>query len=477
MFRNYLKVLSFSSSVTSSNVNKQCILNKIAHFYESLYCNHSNYSNRLNHTVVASSNVLRNLRLSTNFNSKNFCGKTDTSAKNIIFKTPESTLCEYSENKQDQHQMVKSGDQIGSTLGSQAIGPSGIDLFEDINFDEITGGDEEKTNSFKLLMLELDVMRQDGMCVPSKMSTEQWKELFALQTRSQRRKYLMYLFKTEMKKLNEKRKKTLKREATEQARSENTLKLIDGPAEHIRYGFQGSTIFVRIYDTTINAHDNNRLIQAMMFGHNLVIDCGFYNDMNQMENKLCCKQLVYLFAENRISKNPFNIHFCNLKKDSCLYHFLKKSIPTIEDPAFPINIHEGHYLNLFQKEKLVYLTPHCRTELKEFNPDDIYIIGAIVDRVNQMPLTLAKAKSEGLRMAQLPLDRYLEWGLGNKSLTVNQVVKIMHDLQVTGNWDTAFKHVPRRKIRVPGEHVRDPRRQYKRGTTLQPSTYFIKKNY
>lgn len=70
-----------------------------------------------------------------------------------------------------------------------------------------------------------------------------------------------------------------------------------------------------------------------------------------------------------------------------------------------------------------------------------------VFQVNNDPLSLAKAKRLGLRMARLPLDRYLQWGAGSgKSLTLNQMVNILLDLKKTGDWTTALRHVPRRKI-------------------------------
>lgn len=50
-------------------------------------------------------------------------------------------------------------------------------------------------------------------------------------------------------------------------------------------------------------------------------------------------------------------------------------------------------------------------------------------------------------MAKLPLDRYLEWGAGSgKSLTLNQVMSIMLDMKVSGDWNHALRHVPRRKL-------------------------------
>lgn len=67
--------------------------------------------------------------------------------------------------------------------------------------------------------------------------------------------------------------------------------------------------------------------------------------------------------------------------------------------------------------------------------------------MNNEPLSLAKAKREGLRMAKLPLDRYLQWGSGSgKSLTLNQVINIMNDMKVTGDWAHSLRHVPKRKL-------------------------------
>lgn len=247
------------------------------------------------------------------------------------------------------------------------------ELFRSIDYQEIVGDDNEALNKFKLLLLEIEVLRQDGVSVPKFISTESWKELFALQSRAQRRKLLKFLWGKEIKKLNDKNKKERNRLFAAERREEKIQEMESN--EHITYGFQGSTIFLRIYDSAINHFDNCRLVQAMLHSENVVIDCGYDQDMNTIENKLCSKQLCYMFAENRLHKEPFNLHFCNFKRDTVLFNAFKKFIPTLDDPGFPVNVTEESYLDLFPKDKLVYLTPHCRTDLKEFNPDDIYIIG------------------------------------------------------------------------------------------------------
>lgn len=113
---------------------------------------------------------------------------------------------------------------------------------------------------------------------------------------------------------------------------------------------------------------------------------------------------------------------------------------------FPMNVHAESYLDVFDKKDLVYLTPHCRNELYEYNPDDVYIVGAMVDKAHSEPLSLAKAKKHELRMAKFPLDRYYQFQ-GGKCLTINQVVEILLEMKLSNDWKKALSQsVPKRKI-------------------------------
>lgn len=185
----------------------------------------------------------------------------------------------------------------------------------------------------------------------------------------------------------------------------------------------------------------------MQFGQKLVLDCSYDEHMTKRECINAAKQLMFCFAENRYHDQPFDVHFCNANLKGHTMTYLHKHIPTMLEPHFPMNVHSGSYLDLFPKEQLVYLTPHCRNDLEEYNPDHVYIIGAMVDTMHNEPLSLAKAKKLGLKMARLPLDRYLQWGSGSgKSLTLNQMTHIMLDLKTTGDWNKSLSHVPRRKL-------------------------------
>ncbi|KAJ8978654.1 hypothetical protein NQ317_019090 [Molorchus minor] len=315
--------------------------------------------------------------------------------------------------------------KLGQEFSSNVVDSSSADENEakEIDIEAITNGDKDQEHKLKVIMLEAEVMRQEGKLVPpiSLITQEQWKELLNLPSRTARRKCFEFLFKVS--KMKENRQFALK------------------------YDLAHNNILLRIYDTTINQFYNNKLIQAMMFGQKLVVDCGYDSDMTKRENSNCAKQLMLLFSENRLHADPFDLHLCNAHHDGIQMKYLHKFIPNMLEKSFPINVHEKSYLDIFPKDQLVYLTPHCREELTEYDHDAIYIIGAIVDKINNQPLSLAKAKKEGLKMAKLPLDRHLQWGSGSgKSLTLNQMICIMNDIKFTGNWKHALQHVPRRKL-------------------------------
>lgn len=87
----------------------------------------------------------------------------------------------------------------------------------------------------------------------------------------------------------------------------------------------------------------------------------------------------------------------------------------------------------------------------------------LIFQINKEPLSLAKAKKENIRMAKLPLDKYLQWGSGSgKSLTLNQCISILLDVKRTNDWKYALRHVPKRKITNNVADIENHRRQISR---------------
>lgn len=167
--------------------------------------------------------------------------------------------------------------------------------------------------------------------------------------------------------------------------------------------------------------------------------------MKPQEAKNTAEQLMSCFSLNRQHADPFDMHICGADLDSQTMRCLHKFIPTLHEPAFPLEVHTKSIVDVFPAEKLVYLTPHCENDLDEFAPDDIYVIGGIVDKHHCFPVSLEKATTLGLRMVRLPLDRYFHWS-GDKTLTLDAMLKIMLELKSTRDWAKALRHAPKRKI-------------------------------
>ncbi|XP_047525609.1 mitochondrial ribonuclease P protein 1 homolog [Pieris napi] len=308
---------------------------------------------------------------------------------------------------------------------------------------DICKGDPEKEKKLRVLMLEVEVMRQDGRTAPERMNTSNWENLLELQSRNQRTSYLSYLWKNEMSKINQKARKEARRRELDEMDEEEVKEYPDD----LLYGIKHLSLFLRIRDQSINNFDNYRALQALTYGQSVIIDCSYEEHMVNREILNAAKQLTYVFGDNRLHKEPFNLHLCNVNKEGKFMEQFKKNVPSLEEPWFPLNIHTKSYLDLFPKDKLVYLTPHCREELTYFDHDAVYIIGCMVDKMNNEPHSLAKAKRDGIKMAKLPLDRYLEWAPGSKkNLNINHMIPILLDLKSTGDWDYSLRHIPRRKL-------------------------------
>jgi len=65
------------------------------------------------------------------------------------------------------------------------------------------------------------------------------------------------------------------------------------------------------------------------------------------------------------------------------------------------------YIDLFDKNRLIYLTPDSPNEMTYFDHDAIYILGGIYDDENKQPLTYEKAIRQNIRHQKLPLEKYL----------------------------------------------------------------------
>ncbi|CAK9439721.1 uncharacterized protein LODBEIA_P38210 [Lodderomyces beijingensis] len=98
------------------------------------------------------------------------------------------------------------------------------------------------------------------------------------------------------------------------------------------------------------------------------------------------------------------------------------------------------------KDQFVYLTADTEEEVHELVPSQTYIIGGIVDKNRHKNLCVEKARSLGLKVARLPIGKYIKIN-SREVLVTSHVYEICCRWFETRDWGAAFNKVlPPRKI-------------------------------
>ncbi|KAG7273677.1 hypothetical protein CRUP_017430 [Coryphaenoides rupestris] len=286
--------------------------------------------------------------------------------------------------------------------------------------------------------------RQAGKQVPDHITDEEVRSFAELSTKTSKKKYLKYLAIREgHKKSNAKRQ--------EKRRSEREQSSSDQDLAHPRNSF-----LMSYREAWMDRLQGWRGLQALRFGQPLVFDMSYEAHMTPYELGNCVSQLMEVEGWNRRSLDPFHLHLCGLQPDGVLRRqLLSRYGASVWDRLLLTETPRRH-LDLFPRDRLVYLTPDSPNVLRTFDPSTVYVVGALVDRSSQGGLSFAKAKRLQMATARLPLDQYLRWETGDKSLTLDQMIRILQTIKDTGSWAQAFEFVPKRKH--DGFHQRTPQR-------------------
>uniref|UniRef100_V9KT63 tRNA methyltransferase 10 homolog C n=1 Tax=Callorhinchus milii TaxID=7868 RepID=V9KT63_CALMI len=282
----------------------------------------------------------------------------------------------------------------------------------------------------------VEMWRLAGKQVPENMTEEHLKNFEELPTKSSKKKYLKFLSIKEGIKKNAK----IKKEKLRQDRADQLEKAGDSEEEQE----MKNSFFLQFWQRSFNVLHNWRAAQSMIHGQPLVFDMSYDKQMGNRELVNTVSQLIECEGWNRRSLEPFHLHFCNISPGGSYHKELLKRYGATWDKLL-ITVTEKSYIDIFPRNKLVYLTADSPRVMKTFDHDKIYIIGSIVDRSIQTGLSLANAKRLNLATERLPLDEYLKWEIGAKNLTLNQMINIMLSMKDTGRWEEALKFVPKRK--------------------------------
>ena len=169
---------------------------------------------------------------------------------------------------------------------------------------------------------------------------------------------------------------------------------------------------------------------ALQNSHPIIIDCSFQPLMTEKEIKSLCLQFAYCHSANRKFPIRSQIVFTSFKDQ------IKQKMLKTNADSWGVMLEEKHYLDCYDKNKLVYLTGDAEEELNEIEAEydlifnhinnhfsKIYIIGGMVDHNRLKLATYNKAKEEGLAMKKFPISAFVKLK-SSTHLTVNHGINL-----------------------------------------------------
>lgn len=180
----------------------------------------------------------------------------------------------------------------------------------------------------------------------------------------------------------------------------------------------------------------------------VVIDCGYVDVMSAKEVCKLVTQIGRSYGANKKMGQPLELYLSRLSKDGAILQECHRQLMGFH--SFPITQSEKHPCDLFDCNKLVYLTPDAKDELLTMEQDKIYIIGGLVDEQVNKRVCLEHARSKKITTAKLPISRFMVNSSPNHSanmvLTINQVVEVLAMIRHGCQWPQALAEcIPKRK--------------------------------
>ena len=229
---------------------------------------------------------------------------------------------------------------------------------------------------------------------------------FCLNFKSYLAKKEYYEKKDEAVKLEVKRKKAENKE-----RITSLLKgLPESSTTLVATNYPGASSFLRrINNNMIKLEGRLRILTAVRTGEpSVVFDFQFTRSHLKDKTILSmAKQYQEVIKQNRTgARSPFQIHFCNYDSTSEFHTRFGDLVGLDDNLIFETS---QSYLDVFAKERLVYLSRDARTVMTDFDPEKVYIIGNIIDDgTNKFKYaSLNRATQDGIECMRLPLNEHV----------------------------------------------------------------------
>uniref|UniRef100_A0A8D8JSL0 tRNA (guanine(9)-N(1))-methyltransferase n=1 Tax=Culex pipiens TaxID=7175 RepID=A0A8D8JSL0_CULPI len=181
----------------------------------------------------------------------------------------------------------------------------------------------------------------------------------------------------------------------------------------------------------------------------VVVDLSFDEMMIDKDVAKCVKQLLRIYTMNRRSERPIPLHFTGIREGGAVERHLKRNDGY---QHWDVQFSAGAFVDLFDRERLVYLTSESDNVLDVLEKDKVYVIGGLVDHNQHKGHCHTLADRLGIRHARLPLSEHVVIKT-RTILTINQVFEILMKVQLGKKWqETLLEVLPMRK----GAKAREP---------------------
>ncbi|KAI6174407.1 TRNA (Guanine-N(1)-)-methyltransferase [Aphelenchoides besseyi] len=326
---------------------------------------------------------------------------------------------------------------------------------------------------------ELDVLQRIYTHVPSQLSETQWKTIAEMNACRERFETLKFFRKLQRKRSREQEERAERQKLRLAENSEVESQDVD---QSIAY-FNSQT-YIFWFHWQLEKNQRDQVDMRLYHAHRLrdcpsiVVDCRFLPQHTHRGRNLTFLQLAYLVAANRKRLNPWLLTFANFDDEIESNRIgLKKHLRFAESDTLALELTSKSYLQLYDRDRLIYLSPHATETLTTEEATDeqtIFIIGGIVDRITEPNIhpqaSKVTADEEKVKCRKLPLKENVDWRAGRTLLTLTSVMEIVQDVYDTqGDWKYAIQRsIPvRNKITMKEKNANvklfnDNQRQYER---------------
>uniref|UniRef100_A0A914XQR6 SAM-dependent MTase TRM10-type domain-containing protein n=1 Tax=Plectus sambesii TaxID=2011161 RepID=A0A914XQR6_9BILA len=292
--------------------------------------------------------------------------------------------------------------------------------------------DEVKVKLDKLIK-QIELLAYVHDRIPSEIGDRDWSRLLTIRTTNGIISHLNYMLINEKKKANDRLKKEARRSKEHKEAKERVIEDMEEREARgeIVYSLSKNNMLLRMSRLRQSITENAKLASMLRLGATptLLVDCDFLPKLSDKALGRTGVQMQYLLSENLSHVEPWNIDFVNFNRDTermrdFIFSYLtalRDDLPEEEKSQYPrveTQLINRSYMDLYPREKLIYLSPDAREELGEIDNDSVYILGGIVDvdcmntvgspDAIEPRVTLAKAKKDGIKARRLPLDRYVK---------------------------------------------------------------------